>query len=689
MKIIRYVLFYLYFVRVLSNLYAQPDKTDSLLNQLNHSKNNRDKLGIYKELARVTYANEPVALSKTLQYATAMYELARKEGDSTSMVWAGRVMGQVYNWQGRPKDALKILNTSLVIARRNKLEDEEKRILNNLGIVYTLTAEYHKALEVYFNTLVLREKDNDLFEIAATLNNIGLTYFKLRNYPKALEFYKAALNKLNESGTKDFLDQQYVNIGLCYNQLKEYDNAIEAFNKALSFCKPDCNDRIKMNVYYGQGVTNFGLGKYDESAKQFSEALDIASKSGNFRYEAEINVYFAKIKIAQQNYEDAIPYLKRTETIAQEQGYNELLIDAYRQYSILYANSEDHRMASYYQQKYIHLKDSIYSEELIDRIAQIQTDFAERENLATIRAKEETIRRQRMLNLSVGIIAVLAAALLFILFRSNRVVKKVNQALSKAKQELEDLNRDLDKKVKEKTASLEKVNREMEHFIYKTSHDIRGPLATLKGVTSVALMDVKDPKSIEYLQRLDITATKLNRVLSRLLIINQVNQATLSIEPLNINEMVDDIIAQESRSGLPPRMKIIKEVPHDLIFHSDRQLLGIILSNLIDNAIKYYSDSERLDPFVRITAELKNDQLHIHVLDNGLGVIETDRDKIFQLFYRGNERSETGGVGLYLCRLATERLQGKIGVSATPQEHLTDFYVILPVMQEAASEVMA
>lgn len=689
MKTIRYVLFYLYFVRVLSNLYAQPDKTDSLLNQLNHSKNNRDKLGIYKELARVTYANEPAALSKTLQYATAMYELARKEGDSTSMVWAGRVMGQVYNWQGRPKDALKILNTSLVIARRNKLEDEEKRILNNLGIVYTLTAEYHKALEVYFNTLVLREKDNDLFEIAATLNNIGLTYFKLRNYPKALEFYKAALNKLNESGTKDFLDQQYVNIGLCYNQLKEYDNAIEAFNKALSFCKPDCNDRIKMNVYYGQGVTNFGLGKYDESAKQFSEALDIASKSGNFRYEAEINVYFAKIKIAQQNYEDAIPYLKRTETIAQEQGYNELLIDAYRQYSILYANSEDHRMASYYQQKYIHLKDSIYSEELIDRIAQIQTDFAERENLATIRAKEETIRRQRMLNLSVGIIAVLAAALLFILFRSNRVVKKVNQALSKAKQELEDLNRDLDKKVKEKTASLEKVNREMEHFIYKTSHDIRGPLATLKGVTSVALMDVKDPKSIEYLQRLDITATKLNRVLSRLLIINQVNQAILSIEPLNINEMVDDIIAQESRSGLPPRMKIIKEVPHDLIFHSDRQLLGIILSNLIDNAIKYYSDSERLDPFVRITAELKNDQLHIHVLDNGLGVIETDRDKIFQLFYRGNERSETGGVGLYLCRLATERLQGKIGVSATPQEHLTDFYVILPVMQEAASEVMA
>ena len=688
MKIIRNFFFSLYFIAKLSNLYAQPDKTDSLLIQLNRARSNKEKINIYKELARITYTNDPSALSKTLEYSTAILELARKEGDSASMVWAGRALGQVYNWLGKPKEALNILKASLEIAKRNNLEDEQKRILNNLGIAYTLTAEYHRALEVYFNTLVLREKDNDLNEIAATLNNIGLTYFKLRNYPKALEYYQAALSKLQEGGVKNFLDQQYANIGLCYNQMKEYDKAMEAFNKAIKVCGSECSDRLKVTATFGQGVTNFGLEKYNEAENKFLQALEMAIQTKNLRYEAESNVYLAKVKIAQQHYEDAIPFLQRTEAIAQEQGYNELLIDAYRQYSILYASSENHKMASYYQQKYINLKDSVYSEELIDRIAKIQTDFAERENLATIRAKEETIRRQRMLNLSIGIIAVLAATLLFILFRSNRVVKKVNQALSKAKQELEDLNRDLDKKVKEKTASLEKVNREMEHFIYKTSHDIRGPLATLKGVTSVAMMDVKDPKAIEYFQRLDLTATKLNRVLSRLLIINQVNQAIIAIEPLHINQMVDEIIAQETRSGLPPRMKIIKEIPHDMVFHSDRQLLGIILSNLIDNAIKYYSDSERLDPFVRITAEMKNDELHIHVLDNGLGVTETDRDKIFQLFYRGNERSETGGVGLYLCRLATERLQGRIGVTATPQDHLTDFYVILPVMQEAVSEVI-
>ncbi|MDW8331796.1 MAG: tetratricopeptide repeat-containing sensor histidine kinase, partial [Cyclobacteriaceae bacterium] len=495
--------------------------------------------------------------------------------------------------------------------------------------------------------------------------------------------YQLALNKQIESKDSSFIDLQYANIGLCYNQLKQYKEATESLNKALEICKPNCSDRTIVTAKFGLGVTNLGLQRFAEAENAFLESLEASRRSANHRYEAENNVYLAKLKIAQQRYTEAVPFLQQAENIAQQYGFKELLIDTYRQYSILYTEMQDHKMASSFQQKYIHLKDSVYSEELIERIAQIQTDFAERENLATIRAKEEIIRRQRMLNLLIGIIALLAAALLFILFRSNIVVKKVNQALSKAKQELEDLNRDLDKKVKEKTASLEKVNREMEHFIYKTSHDIRGPLATLKGVTGVALIDVKDPKAIEYFQRLDATATKLNRVLSRLLIINQVNQAILSVEPLNVSEMVDEIIAQESRNGLPPRMKIIKEISPNLVFHSDRQLLGIILANLIDNAIKYHSNSQRLEPFVRITAELKNSELHIHVVDNGLGVNESDREKIFQLFYRGNEKSETGGVGLYLCRLATERLQGKIGVSTTGSEHYTDFYVVLPVMKDA------
>ncbi|GIV36171.1 MAG: hypothetical protein KatS3mg032_0550 [Cyclobacteriaceae bacterium] len=661
------------------NCPAQSHSEDSLLSILKRTTKNYEKFEIYKNLIRTTYArNDAEALNRGLDYAQKLLNLAKLQSDSASIVWAGRVLGQFYNKLERPKDALEILNQVLPVAKRNKLEEEEKRILNNLGLAYTFLAEYHRALEIYYQVLVLREQDGNLPEIAATLNNIGLAYFKLRNFAKALEFYEMALARLNEGNITDFLDQQYANIGLCYNQLKQFNLAREAFNKALEVCKPNCTDKVQVNANFGLGVTHYGMKEYDEAELQFRKALDLASQSNDVRYIGENNIFLAKVKIALNQLDAAIPFLQQAEQIAQSQGFNELLIDTYRQYSILYSQSANYQMASEYQQKYIQLKDSVYSEELIDRIARIQTHYAERENLAIIRAKEEVIRRQRMLNYSIGLIAVLAASMVFILFRSNIVVKKVNQALSQAKQELEALNLDLDNKVREKTASLEKLNREMEHFIYKSSHDIRGPLATLKGLTGVALMDVKDPVAIDYMQRLDSTATKLNRVLSRLLIINQVNQATLTIEPVKVNEVVDEIINQESRNGLPPRMKIIKEIPQGLVFPSDRQLLGIILSNLIDNALKYHTQSDRVEPFVRIKAGMENGVLKVNVIDNGIGVNAQDSDKIFQIFYRGTEKSETGGVGLYLCRLATERLQGKIGVAVTHQEHHTNFFVELP-----------
>src|SRR5690606_39433630 len=98
-------------------------------------------------------------------------------------------------------------------------------------------------------------------------------------------------------------------------------------------------------------------------------------------------------------------------------------------------------------------------------------------------------------------------------------------------------NKDLDREVEKKTAELERVNLshkqvndELDNFIYKTSHDIRGPLASLKGMCNVAIMDVKDPLALDYFNKLDATAEKLNTILTRLLIINQINNSSASHE---------------------------------------------------------------------------------------------------------------------------------------------------------------
>ncbi|MFN3840911.1 MAG: tetratricopeptide repeat protein, partial [Cyclobacteriaceae bacterium] len=540
-------------------------------------------------------------------------------------------------------------------------------------------ADYDKALEYHFKTLALREEDGDSEEIAVSLNNVGFVYFKLRNYPKALEFYTKALEYLERSKDKTFFSQQLINIGLCHNQLKNYTEAFNNFKKAFEECGNECPDLVKISGRFGMGVANFGMERYDDAITYFTESLDISRITKNTRYEAENLVYLGKIYIAQGKPIEATRALENSERIASANTYNELLIDTYRQFSILYSQINDHENASVYQRKYIILKDSIYSEHLIDKIAEVQTNFAERENIATIAAKEEVITRQRMLNISIGIIAFMAVLLVFVLYRSNRIVRKVNTALSMAKAELQTLNADLDKKVKEKTASLQKVNEELDNFIYKTSHDIRGPLASLKGICNLAIMEAKDTTTLDYLKKLDETADKLNKILTRLVIVNQINNSTLSFEPINLGELVDEIIMVESKRGLPPRFVIKKEIDKGLSFSSDRQLIRIILENLIDNSIKFYNDSDRVDPFVRIKIEQNNEHLLVQVIDNGLGIAQVHPDKLFQMFSRASERSGTGGIGLYLSKLATERLGGSIGLGITA-EGFTEFRITFPIV---------
>jgi signal transduction histidine kinase len=264
----------------------------------------------------------------------------------------------------------------------------------------------------------------------------------------------------------------------------------------------------------------------------------------------------------------------------------------------------------------------------------------------------------------------------------------VNRALSDAKAIIEDqnkeltrLNQGLNKIVDERTVELKvtnealtRVNDELDNFIYKTSHDIRGPLASLKGMCNVALMDVKDQLALNYFRKLDTTAERLNTILTRLLIINQINNSSANYEPIDFSTIVDDVIVLERKKGLPPRLVIRKQIEDKIIFNSDKELIRIILENLIDNAIKFYNDSERINPFVDIRIGLDGEYVKIRVIDNGIGISQVNPDKIFQMFSRASERSGTGGIGLYLTKTATEKLGGTIDLKTTPEGY-TEFFV--------------
>jgi signal transduction histidine kinase/tetratricopeptide (TPR) repeat protein len=683
-----------------SRLLGQENRIDSLNDLLANTKG-LTRVDVEIELAtEYIFSNTKLALEKI----NSAIENAERANDPYRILKTRRIKGQILYRLEKLDEAIKVNEEAYNLFKSKvsgnpEMEVEFSRVLNNLGASYSLVANYDRALDLHFQALVFREKQGDFAYISDSYLNIGFVYFKLKQYENSLTYYEKSLEAKTIARDSFDLDRLYINMGLSNIHLEKFDQALKSFDSGFDVCGNSCSDEIFIEGEFGLGVVNYKLKNFDESRGHFWNSYNRAKAKELKRWEAENLVYLARIDLQTDQYKEAKDFLIQGESISYALKYNQLLLDHYKEFANLYSAIKDYENATMYQNKYITLKDSLIGEELVKNIAKTQSQFEERENLRTIAQKDEALARQRMLNLAIGTIAFLAALLVFVLYHNNKVRRRVNARLSVTNtklaeanatieaqnKQLQSYNDKLEAEVKKATAdllvantSLEKVNKELDNFIYKTSHDIRGPLASLKGMCNVALMDVKDQLALGYLQKLDETATKLNRILTRLLIINQINSAAIHPEPLDMDKVVDDIILLESKKGLPKGFQFKRDIQRNMIFRSDDALIRIILENLIDNAIKFHNDSGRVVPFVHIKIFIEGPNLHVHVIDNGVGIALENPDRIFQMFTRASEKSGTGGLGLYLIKQAVSRLGGDVGLQLT-SEGFTEFYATLPL----------
>jgi len=614
--------------------------------------------------------------------------ISLKAGDSLYFVKAGRLSGQIFRRQNKLNKSVSSSQAVVPVALRNSsnpsFNQELEFLYNSLGIAYTFLAQYDSALDNHFKCLVLREARGDNYDISISLNNIGLLYYKIKSYPKALEFYEKSLRELEKGTNQDFKASLLVNLGLCHSKLKEYDLAKSYIEDGLTSCAGQCDPQLEIEGNMGLGFSFFQLGNYQSAREHFLKSYTFSKTSNNPRFELESLVYLITVENRDRNFEMAGKYLFEAEALSQGSEYSSLRSDVYKEYARYFNELDEFEKAAHYQKKYIEHSEAIFNERLLESISKIETDFDQRENMRTIREKELALDQSRKLNFAIAGLFLLAGALAVAMFLSNRIVRRVNVALGEARNQLEIQNTELDKLVEARTeelnrsnASLRKAMAELDHFIYKTSHDILGPLATLKGITGLALMDVKEPLARDYFEKLDITAAKLNSVLTRLMIVNQINNALLVPVKVNVSQIIESVLVLQRKEGIPARMNVSTFVPPDVEVNSEPQLLSIVLENLIGNAIKYYNQSERVDPFVKITAVVINKQLLVEVLDNGIGISEEMKHEVFKMFTRASERSDTGGVGLYLSQQAADKLGGSISFETTPEKY-TRFTAVIP-----------
>ncbi len=209
-----------------------------------------------------------------------------------------------------------------------------------------------------------------------------------------------------------------------------------------------------------------------------------------------------------------------------------------------------------------------------------------------------------------------------------------------------------------------KTNLELDNFIYRTSHDLRSPIATMLGITSLAEYEIQDKLSLRYMGMIDGQLQKLDRVISDILHLVRGKKTELKFETIAFNKIIQTIISDlELTQGI---RNINFEYPEqrENVLYTDYNHLKIVLMNVLNNAIKYHNFNHE-NPYVRISFTRVSGTVEISIEDNGQGISEGSLPHIFDMFYRANATIDGTGLGLYIVSEALSRVDGKISVKST------------------------
>jgi signal transduction histidine kinase len=266
----------------------------------------------------------------------------------------------------------------------------------------------------------------------------------------------------------------------------------------------------------------------------------------------------------------------------------------------------------------------------------------------------------------------------------NAKLEEQAKTIALQNKELKIINQMLDFKVEQRTKELEKANHELSEFLYRSSHDIVGPIATLSGLVNVAKKDLHDQLTQTYLLRMDNTIDQLNSVIRSINVVYEIRNRELDYRKERIEDLVRTTIKSQEHIALKNGVKISYEIEDGLEEASiDDFLVRIALAELIKNACSFHSHDTGEKPFrakVSVGYHKKN-KIKFTIEDNGMGIDPGYEHLIFQMFKKATVNSGGAGLGLYVAMLAAERIKGKIKYS--PNDNCgAKFEMIFPLFDK-------
>jgi len=234
--------------------------------------------------------------------------------------------------------------------------------------------------------------------------------------------------------------------------------------------------------------------------------------------------------------------------------------------------------------------------------------------------------------------------------------------------------------IKESILELQKVNYELDNFVYHASHDLRAPLRSIMGLINLLRMEKTDSGKENCLEMIEGSIKRLDNLVIDLLQISRGSRSGNSRDSISFISEINNSITNFYHIEDSVDIRIMTKVQQPVDFISDLTRIRIVLNNLISNAVKYRSQRKE-QSFVMVEAVINEKEAVITVSDNGQGIPESKLGSIFDMFVRATDSDQGSGLGLYIVKNVVGKLGGKVSVQSKTNWG-SSFRVEIPNMME-------
>ena len=342
-----------------------------------------------------------------------------------------------------PELSLELGQEFLEMARKSRNKAKEAIALENLARIFFNIGNYSRTLEYFFEVLSIAEEQGDRFNQSVTLNNIGIVYSENGQLEKALEYYDRSLIIKEALGSQQAVANTLSNIGLIHDELGNYDAGFNAFTKAYNIDKKRQNIRGMFVSLNNLGQNFLKRGMYDSALVYFNRSQDLGAGIDNDYDKAHLLNNTAAAYLGKGESVNAEKYYQQAAGIGNRINARLRLKESYLGLSRVYDAMGDYGKSLEFYKNYELLKDSIFNQENLRKIHEIEADYKIRKKESEINLTKKESEIQGLRQSQTRLIAYLLISCLFLFGTLIFVLYKRNQFKIKANKDLELKNNEI------------------------------------------------------------------------------------------------------------------------------------------------------------------------------------------------------------------------------------------------------